>query len=241
MHLMANKAASSPMGGQFGPETYAAWRRSSLGEITDALELHLILELVGPLERLSVLDVGCGDGKLAWDLLQHGAGHVCGCDPDPRMVARAQALATCRNDHIDLAGARAQYLPYADQSFDVVTCITVLSFMSDPEIAIREMVRVLRHGGRLVLGDLGKWSYWAARRRIRGWLGATSWRTARFRTSKELATTIRRTGLTVGAIRGAIFFPPWAALARLMAPVDLSLGQATTLGAAFVAVQAFKQ
>ena len=52
--------------------------------------------------------------------------------------------------------------------------------------------------------------------------------------------TIRSAGLTVGAIRGAIFFPPWAALARLMASFDLSLGQVTTLGAAFVAVQATK-
>ena len=237
---MANKAASSSLRGQFGPETYGAWRRSSLGEITDALELHLILELAGPLKGLSVLDVGCGDGRLALDLLQHGAGHACGCDPDPRMVARAQDQTRCRNHHIGLTAARAQALPYPDQSFDVVTCITILSFVSDPEIAIREMARVLRHGGRLVLGDLGKWSYWAARRRIRGWLGATLWREARFRSANELAATIRSVGLTVHAIRGAIFFPPWAPLARLMAPFDLPLGRAMTVGAAFVAVQATK-
>jgi hypothetical protein len=47
-------------------------------------------------------------------------------------------------------------------------------------------------------------------------------------------------GLTVGLIKGAIFFPPWMALARVMAPLDLPLGELTTLGAAFVAVQATK-
>jgi SAM-dependent methyltransferase len=154
------------------------------------------------------------------------------------MVARAHAQAVREGHHIDLTVARSQVLPYADQTFDVVTCVTVLTFIADPEVAVREMARVLRPGGRLVIGDLGKWSYWAARRRIRGWLGATLWRAARFRSANELAATIKRGGLTIHAIRGAIFFPPWVPLDRLMAPFDLSLGRATRFGAAFVAIQA---
>lgn len=232
--------ATSPSHGQFGPETYAAWRRSSLGEITETLELRLILGLAGKLDGLSILDVGCGDGTLALAIMRHGASRASGCDPDPQMVARARTQATSSGHFIDLAVAQSQALPYADQSFDVVTCITVLTFISDADVAIQEMARVLRHGGRLVIGDLGKWSCWAARRRIRGWFGAAHWRAARFRTAKELAVTTRRAGLRVDATRGAIFFPPWAALARLMASFDLSLGQSTTLGAAFVAVQATK-
>ena len=65
-------------------------------------------------------------------------------------------------------------------------------------------------------------------------------RAAHFRTANELAMMARRVGLTVGAVNGAIFFPPWTELARLMAPLDPSLGKITTLGAAFVAVQATK-
>ena len=233
-------AATSPSAGQFGPDTYASWRRSSLGEITEALELRLILGLAGRLEGLSVLDVGCGDGTLALAVARHGAACVNGCDLDPRMVVHARARAVRSTACINLAVARSQALPYADHSFDVVTCITVLTFIPDACVALREMARVLRPGGRLVIGDLGKWSCWAVRRRIRGWLGATLWRAARFRTAEELAVTIRNAGLTVGAIRGAVFFPPWAALARLMTSFDLSLGQVTTLGAAFVAVQATK-
>ena len=237
---MPNMAATSPSAGQFGPDIYAAWRRSSLGEITEALELRLILGMAGKLEGLSVLDVGCGDGRLALAIARHGAARVSGCDLDPRMVTRARAQAVICTAYINLAVARSQALPYADHSFDVVTCITVLTFLPDAGVAIREMARVLRPGGRLVIGDLGKWSCWAVRRRIRGWFGATLWRAARFRTADELAVAIRSAGLTVGAIRGAIFFPPWVALARLMASFDLSLGQVTTLGAAFVAVQATK-
>ena len=99
---------------------------------------------------------------------------------------------------------------------------------------------MLRPGGRLVIGDLGKWSLWAARRRIRGWFGARMWRAARFRTARQLAAMAGRAGLTVGSINGAIFFPPCTALARVMAPLDPPLGEVTTLGAAFVAVQATK-
>jgi SAM-dependent methyltransferase len=237
---MRNKADATRQGGQFGPGVYAAWRRSSLGEITEALEHRLILRLTGPLQGRSVLDVGCGDGTLALVIARNGAMRVSGCDPDPRMVVRARAQAVRGNTHIDLAVARSQALPFPDNSFDLVTCITVLTFVPDADNAIREMARVLRTGGRLVIGDLGKWSLWAARRRIRGWFGAKMWRAARFRTAKMLAAMAEGAGLTVGSIKGAIFFPPWTALARVMAPLDPPLGEVTTLGAAFVAVQATK-
>lgn len=141
---------------------------------------------------------------------------------------------------INLLVARSKALPFADSSFDIVMCVAVLIFVSDPDLAIGKMARVLRPGGRLVIGDLGRWSLWAARRRIRGWFGANHWRRARFRTATELAALTTRADLVVGSIRGAIFFRPWTALARVMAPFDTRFGEITTLGAAFVAVQATK-
>jgi SAM-dependent methyltransferase len=234
---MPRTGVAPPPAGQFGPDVYATWRRSSLGEITEALELRLILRLAGPLQGKAVLDVGCGDGTLALIAARHGAARVVGCDPDPRMIARATARGAA---DIGFAVARSQALPFADGSFDVVTCITVLAFVPDAAGAIGEMARVLRPGGRLVIGDLGPWSYWAARRRVRGWLGAALWRGARFRSAGALAAMARRAGLTVDAINGAIFYPPWTAVARLMAPLDPALGAVTTLGAAFVSVMATK-
>jgi len=237
---MRNKVAVTPQAGQFGPDVYAAWRVSSLGEITETLEHCLILRLAGPLRDRSVLDVGCGDGTLALVSARNGAARISGCDLDPRMVAQARARAMREGMNIDLAVARSQALPFPDNTFDVVTCITVLAFIPDADTAIQEMARVLRPGGRLVIGDLGKWSLWAARRRIRGWFGAKMWRAARFRTAKELAAMAEKAGLIVGSVKGAIFFPPWTGLARRMARFDPPLGEITTLGAAFVAVQATK-
>lgn len=217
--------------GRFGPELYADWHRSSLGEITDTLEHRLILELLAPLAGLSVLDVGCGDGTLLELFRASGADRVAGCDPDPSMVARARdRLGGC------VTVGAGQALPFPDASFDRVTCVTVLAFVPDAPAVVREMARVLRPGGTLLIGDLGRWSLWAARRRIRGWLGHRLWRGARFRTAGTLAGMLRDAGLTVTASRGAIFFPPWTPAARAMAPMDHWLGKRMTVGAAFVVV-----
>lgn len=237
---MPDKADQAARTGQFGPVIYAGWRDSSLGEITEALEHRLIFRLTGPLADKQVLDAGCGDGTLARAAACKGAARVCGCDLDPRMVGKARATANRDDMTIDLAVARLQALPFPDNTFDVVTCITVLTFVPDAIQAVREMARVLRPGGCLVIGDLGKWSLWAARRCIRGWFGAKIWRTATFRTAKEMTGLTEATGLTTGSVQGAIFYPPSTNLARLLAPLDPTLGEMTTLGAAFVAIQATK-
>ena len=130
---MPTKAEATPGAGQFGPDGYAAWRGSSLGEITEALEHRLILRLAGPLQDRSMLDVGCGDGTLAVVSARNGATRVAGCDPDPRMISRARERAMRDDIRIDLAVARSQALPFPDSSFDVVTCITVLSFVRTPK------------------------------------------------------------------------------------------------------------
>ena len=237
---MPDTADEAPKTGQFGPAVYAGWRDSSLGEITEALEHRLIFRLTGPLENQSVLDAGCGDGTLARAAVREGAARVYGCDLDPRMVEKARGGAHTEGLAIDLAVARLQALPFPDDTFDVVTCITVLAFIPDARQAVREMARVLRPGGCLVIGDLGKWSTWAVRRRVRGWFGAKIWRAAKFRTANELTELAAAAGLTTGPARGAIFYPPVTTLARLLAPLDSTLGEMTTIGAAFVAVPATK-
>jgi ubiquinone/menaquinone biosynthesis C-methylase UbiE len=191
---------------------------------------------MGPLAGRSVLDVGCGDGKLARLCASHGAAWVAGCDVDARMIARAKAT----DGTVELCVAEAERLPFVGSCFHIVTCVTVLAFVPNASTAVREMARVLRPGGRLVIGDLGKWSIWAARRRVRGWLGAQLWRAARFRTKDEIAALAREAGLTVQTAESAIFFPPWLSLARLIAPMDPTIGNLTGLGAAFIAVQAAK-
>jgi len=226
--------------GQFGPDTYADWRASSLGEITETLEQRLIHRLAGEIRGCAVLDVGCGDGALTRAFRHGGAAFVAGCDTDPRMIARACAQRAQMGADIIYAVARAEQLPFRDGSFDLVTVITVLAFVPEPELALREIARVLKPSGRLVVGDLGKWSLWAASRRIRAWLGAPMWKAARFRSAGELRSLAKAAQFGVERVTGAVYYPRSTRLARVMAPFDPTLGKATTIGAAFIALRAIK-
>lgn len=98
-----------------------------------------------PADARVVLDVGCGDGTLA-RYLAHPGRMVLGLDPD------APSPATTPVAGVHLAAGRAEQLPCADSSVDVVTMVMVLHHTDGPR-ALTEVRRVLRPGGTaLVLG-----------------------------------------------------------------------------------------
>jgi ubiquinone biosynthesis O-methyltransferase len=222
-----------------GPESYAQWRASELGTITERLERQLILELAGNVAGRQILDVGCGDGELTVELGKRGA-KVVGIDVSADMIAAARARTKTHNADIAFQVATAEHLPFSAGQFDVVTAITILCFVDDATPVFQEIARVLRPGGRLIIGELGRWSTWAAGRRVRAWLGSRLWRRGRFRTAKELCHLAERAGLVVDTVRGAIYYPRWSPAARVMGPVDPILGRLTTVGAGFVALSAAK-
>ena len=220
-------------------ESYARWRSSRLGQFTDALEQRLLLDLLGPVAGKALLDVGCRDGELASELARRGA-IVTGVDADHAMVAVAR-----RRSEIELAQLRfceghAEQLPFNHESFDYVLAVAVLCFVADAERAVAEMARVLKPGGYLVIGELGRWNLWAMHRRVHGWLGNPTWRAAKFRSANQLRGLAHAAGLAVVEVRGAVHYPPCAIAAKIASPVDLSLGRKTTFGAAFLALKAIK-
>lgn len=221
------------------PEVYARWRASEIGATTDRLERQLILELVGDVSGCTLLDVGCGDGELAVELWKRGA-IVMGIDASSAMIDAAKARAKEYHADITFQMATAEDLPFPPEQFDVVTAITILCFVNDAAPVFREIARVLRPGGRLVIGELGKWSSWAAGRRIRAWLGSRIWHKGKFWTNKELRALAEQAGLSSEAVRGAIYFPRCRFAAQLLAPFDARFSHITTIGAAFVTLTAIK-
>jgi SAM-dependent methyltransferase len=109
---------------------------------------------VGAVRPGRALDAGCGTGLQA-GLLERLGWQVHGIDLAAALLARARSrLAAPR-----LARGDLQALPYADGVFDVAVCCgSTLSFVPDPAAALRELARVLRPGGRLLLECEHRWS-----------------------------------------------------------------------------------
>ena len=221
------------------PDAYAEWRRSTLGRITDALEERLLLDRIGPARGLRILDVGCGDGVLATRLAQDGA-RVTGIDASADMLAAAHRRARAAGVDVDLVEGDAGNLPFPKGQFDCVVSVATLCFVEDARPTIREMVRVLKPGGRLILGELGRWNLWAVQRRVKGWLGSDLWRAAHFRSRAEMLALAAEAGLADASVTGAIFYPPVGLAAKAMAPLDHMIGRAMTMGAAFLVMTGTK-
>ncbi len=101
--------------------------------------------------RKSLLDVGSGAGQIARHLLRYAdrdAAITC-FDLSPEMLRRArQRLKSERPNYL---AADLSQLPFADASFDCVTCGYVLEHLPDPRDGLRELARVMMPGGRMLL------------------------------------------------------------------------------------------
>ncbi len=102
-----------------------------------------------------VLDCGAGQGhwtRIIGRFLPRGA-EVIGIEREAEWVARASAGAKTVGDGVTLSFRQGDVnaLPFDANSFDLVTCQTLLIHLPDPRNVVREMVRVLRPGGRLLL------------------------------------------------------------------------------------------
>lgn len=121
------------------------------GRFKDALEpedyrLAGVIEAVGPVAGLRVLDLGCGKGRFARALQGRGA-TVAGIDLSAAMLAEAEGVARVRGS--------ARSLPFASGSFDAVIAVEVFEHL-DPATwagAIAEARRVLAPGGTLAIVD----------------------------------------------------------------------------------------
>jgi ubiquinone/menaquinone biosynthesis C-methylase UbiE len=122
------------------------------------------------------LEIGAGTGFFSLNLRQAGVlNEIHLTDISPGMVEAAQANAARLGFAIEGRVADAELLPYSDESFDIVLGHAVLHHLPDVELCVKEMLRVLRPGGRLVVcGEPTRYGDFIARRLSRAtWWAAT--------------------------------------------------------------------
>jgi ubiquinone/menaquinone biosynthesis C-methylase UbiE len=122
------------------------------------------------------LEIGAGTGFFSLNLRQARVlGEVHVTDISPGMVEAAKHNARMLGFDIEGQVADAEFLPYEDATFDLVVGHAVIHHLPDVELAFREMVRVLKPGGRLVIcGEPTRYGDYVARRLSRAtWWAAT--------------------------------------------------------------------
>ena len=115
-----------------------------------------LLEILEPRAGERVLEIGPGTGYYTFEMAARlDGGQVDVFDIQQEMLDHVMREANKRGvTNVQPALGDAQALPYADDSFDAAVLITVLGEIPDQERALRELARVLKPGGRLIVGEM---------------------------------------------------------------------------------------
>jgi ubiquinone/menaquinone biosynthesis C-methylase UbiE len=121
-------------------------------EACTAPENRFILRQMGDIRGKLLLDLGCGAGENSVYFAKQGARCVA-TDYSPGMVEVALQLAAANGVEIEGRTANAMALDFPDNTFDLVYASNLLHHIPDPKIALKEMHRVLKPGGKACFWD----------------------------------------------------------------------------------------
>ncbi len=153
---------------------YQNWSSNKRHAFAARLEADLMCDMLQPLPRETVLDIGCGIGQSLLVLLDKGL-DVTGIDPSSHMLDIAY-----RNlkNRADLYRGFAEDLPFEDNSFNHAVFFTSLEFVEDPQAALKEACRVAKD--KIFVGVMNRYALKGVQRRIKGVFTASIFNKARF-------------------------------------------------------------
>jgi SAM-dependent methyltransferase len=102
-----------------------------------------------------LLDAGCGSGRTLADLAQLGEAHGIELSPDAAQIARRRGLG-------EVVVGRVEELPWPTANFDLITCLDVIEHTPDDAVALRELRRVSKPAGWLLVTVPAYQSLWSA-------------------------------------------------------------------------------
>lgn len=148
----------------------------------------VLRQAVGNETPSTVLDCGAGTGALSQALIRvlPAPFALTAIDVSPRMLEQAQNALQRINADVTVRQANAAALPFDNNTFDLVMTAHMLEHLTDPAIALSEMVRVLKPGGRLVVC--------VTRRTLFGMMIHLKWHTHRM-TPDQIGQFLQNAGL----------------------------------------------
>lgn len=188
-------------------------------------QAHL-LSLLQPRAGARLLDVGCGTGDMLAAAVGRGLSAI-GLDVSDVGVEAARR----RVPEAECVVGAAEELPFADASFDYVTCMGSLEHFADPERSLAEMVRVVRPDGHLLVFLPNSRHYWMpVLRTIRALFPGLAQPVERHASRQGWEELLRRQGLEVVSVHKD---NDWYVPGRLLQTVVRALGRITPMAISY--------
>jgi SAM-dependent methyltransferase len=149
-----------------GPVDHADWNYRPLIGAVQRIRFRLIRTLLGTQQYARLLEIGYGSGVFMPELAKRSA-ELYGIDPHPMPREVEQALRR-HGVSASLVSGSAESLPYGDGHFDCAVSVSAIEYVPDIDRACRELIRVLRPGGVLVIATPGVSPIWDLALRLTG-------------------------------------------------------------------------
>ncbi|AZR73334.1 ubiquinone biosynthesis methyltransferase UbiE [Anoxybacter fermentans] len=185
-------------------DSYDKWYETKLGSFVDEVETKLAFDFFQPTKGMKILDVGCGTGNFSIKLAKKGC-KVIGVDISDAMLEIARKKAKSNNLNITFYNMNVYDLDFDDETFDAIFSMAAFEFIKEPEKAFKEMMRVLKPGGQLLIGTIHKDSHWGRLYLKQACKPDSIFRFANFKTLKELEDLDRKNLIKSGE---CLFIPP---------------------------------
>lgn len=137
---------------------YDDWYETSMGAFVDRVETKAAFSLLDPKAKMKILDAGCGTGNFSIKLVKAGC-YVTGVDLSLKMLEQAEQKFP--DDAVKLHKGDICGMGFKDNTFDAVISMAAFEFINNPAVAYRELKRVVKPGGRIVIGTIQNGGSWA--------------------------------------------------------------------------------